>query len=563
MSVSILNTALSGLAAFQRSLETTSNNISNVNTEGYSRQRADYATRPEQFLGGNYVGTGVYVASITRSYDQFITGQVRSSNSAFGEVDRFHSLSTQIDNLLAGESTSMAPAMKSFFNAVHEVADDPSSIPARQVMLSEAENMAASFNTMSARFAELRDQVNVDMGNMLKDLNSYAKEIADLNVKIVADIGRARGEQMPNELLDKRDLLLNKIAGLIDVSVVGQQDGSVSVFIGKGQPLVLGNYASTLALKSSDFDPTYKEIFMDGNDISNQLSGGSLYGTLRFRDEVLDPAQQQLGLLAAGIAVEFNRVHEVGFDLNGAAGLAFFDLDALHQPDQIPVARNPNNPSSAAISAIYQSNNVADLTADDYRLDVTATGYTLTRLSDKQVTTGALGNSATATPYGFELDLSGALQNGDSFLIRPAFEAAAKLSVAIKEPKQVAAAQANVITDPGPPPTFAGLPGDNRNALALAGLETSKLMLASSATFDDAYGQMVSKVGTQTHSAEVARSAQDTLLKQATASWESVSGVNLDEEAANLIKFQQSYQAAAQAIAVTNTLFDSLIGAVR
>jgi len=263
MSISILNTALSGLAAFQRSLETTSNNISNVNTEGYSRQRAEYATRPEQFLGGNYIGTGVNVSNIARGYDQFITGQVRSSSSAFGEVDRYHSLSAQIDNLLAEEGTSLAPAMKSFFNAVHEVADDPSSIPARQVMLSEAENMTASFNTMNARYVEIRDQVNVDMGNMLEDLNSYAKEIADLNVKIVADIGRARGEQLPNELLDKRDLLLNKIAELVDVSVVDQQNGSVSVFIGKGQSLVLGDYAATLELKSSDFDPAYKEIFMD------------------------------------------------------------------------------------------------------------------------------------------------------------------------------------------------------------------------------------------------------------------------------------------------------------
>jgi len=556
MSVSILNTALSGLAAFQRSLETTSNNISNVNTEGYSRQRADYATRPEQFLGGNYVGTGVYVASITRSYDQFITGQVRSSNSAFGEVDRFHSLSSQIDNLLAGDSTSMAPAIKSFFNAVHEVADDPSAIPARQVMLSEAENMAASFNTMSARFAELRDQVNVDMDNMLKDLNSYAKEIADLNVKIVADIGRARGEQMPNELLDKRDLLLNKIANLIDVSVVGQQDGSVSVFIGKGQPLVLGNYASTLELKSSDFDPAYKEIFMDGNDISNQLSGGSLYGTLRFRDEVLDPAQQQLGLLAAGIALEFNEVHQNGtngsgaFDLDGKTGGALFDLGS----PQVKVI-----PDSVAVSASFVTPpSVADLRASDYEITITAlpNTYTLKRLSDNTVI-------SNPTDEGLDLNLVGPFSLNEKFLIRPAYNAASDIRVTITDPRQIAAAQANVITDPGPPPTFAGLPGDNRNALALAQLETSKAMLNGNATFDDTYGQMVSKIGTQTHSAEVARSAQDTLLKQATASWESVSGVNLDEEAANLIKFQQSYQAAAQAIAVTNTLFDSLIGAVR
>jgi len=568
MSVSILNTALSGLAAFQRSLETTSNNISNVNTEGYSRQRAEYATRPEQFLGGNYVGTGVYVNNIARGYDQFITGQVRSSSSAFGEVDRYHSLSTQIDNLLAEDGTSIAPAMKSFFNAVHEVADDPSSVPARQVMLSEAENMTASFKTMNARFVEVRDQVNVDMGNMLEDLNSYAKEIADLNVKIVADIGRARGEQMPNELLDKRDLLLKKVSELVDVSVVDQQNGSVSVFIGQGQPLVLAEHAATLELRNSDFDQTHKEIFMDGQNISNQLSGGSLYGSLRFRDEVLDPAQQQLGLLAAGIAVEFNRVHELGtdgsgaFDLNGKPGLPFFGLS------QIPVLADPNNPSSAPVTATYRPNDVADLSASDYRLEVTAAGYTLTRVSDNKVESGAVGNNQTLTSFGFELDLSDAslaglpLSDKLSFLIRPAYLAAANVGVAITDPKQIAAAQDNVV-NAGPPVVISGLPGDNRNALALAQLETANTMLDGKATFDDTYGQLVSKVGTQTHSAVVSRSAQDTLLKQATASWESVSGVNLDEEAANLIKFQQSYQAAAQAISVTNVLFDSLIGAVR
>ncbi|MGR8931258.1 MAG: flagellar hook-associated protein FlgK [Gammaproteobacteria bacterium] len=559
MSISILNTALSGLAAFQRSLETTSNNISNVNTDGYSRQRAEYATRPEQFLGGNYVGTGVQVTNIARSYDQFITGQVRSSNSAFGEVDRFHSLSSQIDNIIAADGTNMAPAIKSFFNAVHEVADDPSSVPARQVMLSEAENMAHNFNTLSARFTEIRDQVNTDMGNMLTDLNSYAKDIADLNVRIVADIARARGEQMPNELLDKRDLLLNKIAKIIDVSVLEQQNGSVSVFIGKGQSLVIGDYAATLSLENSPTDTSRKEIFMDGQNISKQLSGGTLYGSLRFRDEVLEPTQQQLGMLAAGIAVEFNRVHQAGYDLNGVAGGPLFDLDPLNQPDQIPINRNPNNPSAGTVVATYQPGGAASLAPSDYRLDITAAGYTLTRLSDNVSSNGALGGAVTATPFGFDLDLSNAaLADGDNFLIRPTYRAAGNIDVVISDPRLVAAATDFVA---GPP--VAGLPGDNRNALALAQLETSNTMLGGTATFDDTYGQLVSKVGTQTHSADVSRSAQDALLRQATASWESVSGVNLDEEAANLIKFQQSYQAAAQAISVTNTLFDSLIGAVR
>lgn len=546
MSIGLLNTALSGLAAFQRSLETTSNNISNVNTEGYSRQRAELATRPEQFLGGNFIGTGVSVDNIARSYDQFITSQVRSSNSAFGEVDTYHSLATQIDNIVAAEGTSLAPSMKAFFNAVHEVADDPSSIPARQVMLSEAESLTQSFNTMNGRFEQIRDQVNVDMGGMVNDLNSYAKEIAQLNVKIVADIGRAKGEQLPNQLLDQRDNLLNKMAKLIDVSVVNQKDGSISVFIGKGQPLVLSDYAGTLSVKNSDTDPMHKEIFMNGQNISNQLSGGSLFGSLRFRDEVLDPAQQQLGLLAAGMALEFNKVHEAGGDLTGAPGGPFFTLGT---PEVMPEA---GTHSLSVAAAFATPPSAANLTGSDYKLTVTGpASYTLTRLSDNTL--------ITPPADGFDITLSGTFTAAESFLIRPVYSAAKDIKLAITDPKQIAAAGGFINGSPnvGVPP------GDNRNALALAQLENSSLMFNGTATFSDAYGQMVSKVGTQTRNAQVSRSAQDTLLKQATTSWESVSGVNLDEEAANLIKFQQSYQAAAQAISVANTLFDSLIGAVR
>lgn len=546
MSIGILNTALSGLAAFQRSLETTSNNISNVNTEGYSRQRAELTTRPEQFLGGNFVGTGVYVANIARTYDQFITNQVRSSHSTFGEVDQFHSLATQVDNLTANESTSLAPVIKSFFNAVHEVADDPSAIPARQVLLSEAESMAVGFNTMVNRFETIRDQVNVDMGNMVDRLNSYASEISQLNVKIVADVGRASGQRQPNELLDQRDDLLNKVAKIIDVSVINQNDGSINVFIGKGQSLVMGGYAASLSLQGATGDPTHQEVVMNGQNITQQISGGSLSGSLRFQDEVLDPAQQQLGVLATGIAMEFNQLHQLGYDLEGNSGLAFFDLGASTSQ----VIANPGDAAAVGVSIVGPA---ADLTVSDYRLTITGAGpsYTLTRLSD---------NAGLSPPVdGFDLSL-GAVNVGDSFLIRPAFNAAKtiKLNPAIYDPKQIAAAGDFVA---GPP--IKGLPGDNRNALALAQLEVSKLMLNGSATLVDTYGQLVGKVGTRTHSAEVSRTAQEVLLNQATSAWESVSGVNLDEEAANLIKFQQSYQAAAQSISVANSLFDSLLGAVR
>lgn len=541
MPTGILGTAVSGLMAFQRSLDTTSHNIANVNTEGYSRQRTELETRPARFTGAGYVGQGVDIANITRSYDQFVTKQLRSSTSSFGELEKFHQLSAQIDNIIADEGTGMSPALKSFFNAVNEVADDPSSIPARQVMVNETEILAQHFNTMNARFEDINGLANNEMELIVEDINSIASALADLNVKIVTDTGRSSGKRQPNDLLDQRDVLLSQLAEKIDVSVLDQKNGSVSVFIGKGQALVLETGYSKLSVVNSVTDPLHKEIQIDGQSVSKQLSGGELSGILRFRDEVLEPTQQQLGLLAAGLAVEFNELHQQGFDLNGGAGGPVFSLGS----PEIPVV-DVVSAAGGGVTATYKTS-AANLEATDYQLEVTGTGpttFTLTRLSDN--------TAVTAASVGFDVAFSGTMTVGDKFMIRPTFEAAKSLSAQITDPKKIAASQ-----------TATTLPGDNRIALQLADLESQAKLLGGSATFSETYGQLISSVGTVTHAASVGRSAQEVLLNRAQQERERVSGVNLDEEAANLIKFQNSYQAAAQAISVSRTLFDTLIGAVR
>lgn len=542
MSVGILDTALSGLVAFQRSLETTSNNIANVNTEGYSRQRAELATRPETFTSIGYIGNGVDATNITRGYDQFITNQVRASTSAFGDADAYHTLASGIDNVIADDSTGLAPVLQGFFGAVHGVANDPTSIPMRQSMLSEADALAKNFNTMGQRFADMRNQVNQDMKGMVNDLNDFAKSIADLNGKIVSDIGRTNGKQMPNELLDQRDALLKKVAEKVDVSVVPQQDGSVSVFIGQGQPLVMATNASTLSTQGSALDPAHLEIHMAGQDITKFLSGGELTGNLRFRDEVLDPAQQRLGLLAAGIAIEFNKLQQNGYDLDGNSGAP----SPLFAPPVISVTSS--NPATVLTAGYVTPASSANLQPSDYKVTVTGTvptSYTLTRLSD---------NATIASPAaaGFTLAFDGNEAVGNTFLVKPTFYAARNIADQLSDPRKIAAAS-----------TAAGVPGDNSNALSMANLEQTKTLLGGTASFSEGYGQLVAQVGTLTHSADISRSAQDVLLKQATASREAISGVNLDEEAANLIKFQNAYQASAKVVSVVNSLFDTLIGAVR
>lgn len=553
MAIGILSSALSGLAAFQRSLEVTSNNISNVNTEGYSRQRVELQTTPEQFIGHGYLGSGVTATNIKRSYDEFINTQLRSSSTAFSDVDSFYVLSTQMDNLIANETTGLAPAMKSFFDAVNNVANDPTSIPTRQVMLSEADSIARQFNTMSSRFDDLRQQVNNNLDTSVQELNGYTKSIADLNRQIMDAVGKTSGQQMPNALMDQRDLLLSQMAEKMDISVVPQPDGSFSVFTQQGQPLVLGVTASSLSLQGATNDPSRLQLMLNGEDITGNLTGGEIYGNLRFRDEMLDPAQNQLGLLATGLAVEFNKVHRDGYDLNGATGANFFDLGAATNLPVISKVQDGN----LTVTADFVAPTAAVNLGASYRVDVTGVApsntYTLTNLSDNSVASGL--SDAGLAAFGFNLNFSGtgAVNVGDSFQVSPFFKAAESLKIdpAITNPRQIAAAGA------------ANQPGDNSKALELASLESLKLMLGGKSSFTEVYGQLVADVGSQTYTASVSRGAQKVLLEQATQAREDLAGVNLDEEAANLIKFQNSYQAAAKAVSVANTLFDSLLGVIR
>ncbi len=580
MASGMLGTAITGLKAFQRSLETTSQNISNVNTDGYSRQRVELATKKEQMIGVGYLGTGVNVTNITRSYDQFITTQLRSSTAAFGDVDKYSQLASQVDDILADPSVGMEPAIKNFFNAVNEATNDPSSIPARQVLLSETDILTSRFDTMNARFTQIRKQINTGMVVVTDEITALSKSIADINLQIAASQGQASGNQQPNGLLDKRDNLLNQLAERVDISVVPSNSNMVNVFMGQGQVLVLDGIANEVITKPTIFDPSKLDVVLktpSGTEgiISNQITGGSLAGTVRFRNEILDPAQQRLGAVAASIAMEFNNIHETGFDVDGNKGELFFKGQGMGTT-VIPVSANTTNATSSSITVMFDKNNIKNIDYSDYKLEVGAgPTYQLTREADNtsitltnNTATGVLSPPVTvpATELpGISITISpaGGLTVGDAFLIRPTFTAASTTLQNITDPRKVALATNKATDSNGAVYNVTGpMPGDNRNGLLLAGLENKQGMLGGTASFQGGYGLVVSEVGVLTNSAKIATAAQETLLNNAKDSWGNVSGVNLDEEAANLIKFQQSYQAAAQMISVSSTLFDSILGAV-
>ncbi|MGD0961682.1 MAG: flagellar hook-associated protein FlgK [Methylomonas sp.] len=554
MTAGILSTALSGLNAYQQALDTTSNNISNASTPGYDVEQAQFSTLPEQQTAAGFIGAGVTVANVTRSYNQFLNNQVLSSTSAYNNSNTYYTLASQIDNMIANQSTGLSTAMSTFFNDANNVANNPSDLPSRQVLLTDSAALATQFNDISSTFAGLTTQVNGNLSNSVQQLNSYAQSLAQLNGQIVTNSNTGTG-QSPNGLLDQRDQLLNQISQLANVSVVNQPNGAINVFIGQGQPLVLANSASTLSVQASPTDSNQMEVMVNGQDISNQITGGQIAGNIQFRSQVLQPAQQQLGLVATGLATAVNNVQQAGVDLNGNQGLPLFTLGA----PTAQVQGTYNDPNLQVSANFVAPTSVAGLAAS-YQLTVTGTApsdtFTLTNLANNTSVTGLSSASlaTTAAADGFSINFSGgSLTSGDSFQISPNYNTAATIQVnsAITSPGQIAAAS-----------SAAGLPGDNSNALALANLENQPLMENGASTFSQVYGQLVTTVGENTSSAQTNSTAQNTVLQNATQAQQSLSGVNLNEEAANLIQYQNAYQAAAKSVSVVQTLFTSILNMV-
>ena len=542
----------SALLAYQRAIAVTGQNIANVGQEGYSRQRIDLETRNPQFSGAGWYGQGVDVAGVNRITDQFVQRQVLDNSAGSARQQVYYQYAQRADSLLADPDAGLAPVLQQFFAAVQDVANDPTSTAARQVLLSQGEALSDRFAFLQRRLDDQRQVVEGQIGAAVEEVNGLASGIADLNRQIAEGIGQAGGAA-PNDLLDQRDAMIEELSGLVAVQTLPQGDGTVNVMIGNGQNLVMGSTAVTLSAQPLGADPSRTEIALlnPGSivPVTDIISGGELGALLDVRREILDPAQNALGRTAVGLALSFNEQHSSGVDLDGAAGGDFFRL-----PDgEVLVGRG--NSASGAPTLTYTD--ASALTMADYRASFDGVEWRLTRAgSTTPLATTAPGGTLAAD--GFELDLSGiaGAAAGDSFDVRPTRTAAAELGVALTDPRAFAAAL--------PPDTpGASVVGDNRNALALAGLGTERVLANGTTSISASYNELVADVGVKTRQAQLSADAQGRMLEASRAQRESISGVNLDEEAANLLRYQQAYAAAAQVIATAGTMFDTLLMAVR
>ena len=625
----MLGTGLSSLRALQKALDTTAHNIANVSTEGYTRQRVDFATRTPQAYGTNWIGSGVDAKQVRRVYDQFLAEQVRTSSGTLARLDAFASQAERLDNLLGDTSNGLNASLQGFTDAINEISSTPSSISARQVLLAQGRALVNRLQTYDTRLREMSADVDTRFAVEAGEISVLAQSVARLNGDIATAVQQTG--QPPNDLLDQRDKLIDQLSAKVGVTVVAEGNSSLNVFIGNGQPLVLGNVASQITTISDPLDPTRLQLALQTPagtvDISRSVSGGTLGGLLDWRREMLDPARNELGRITLAVASQVNNQHREGMDLAGALGGNFFNVGAAS-------VTYPTTNSGSALATATRTN-LGAITTSDYVLTNTGTGYTLRR-QDSGTAVSFTGTGTAIDPFvfdGMSVVVGAGAAVGDQFVIHPTRDAIQGFGVAITDPARVAAAApirasaaatnagsatvtpgevldsgnaqllstasivftsattysvnggANVAFTPGGNidvngwrvqingqpaigDTFtvrnnAGAVGDNRNAFALADSMKLGIVEGGTVSVTAAVERFTGNLGTQTRAAQMSRDAEGMVNETDIAARDAVSGVNLDEEAANMLRFQQAYAAAAQIIAVSGQLFDELINAVR
>lgn len=618
----LLATGSSALLAFQRALNTVSHNVANINTPGYSRQRAEMQAREG---GSGYEGSGVQVVDIRRMADSLATARLLDSSGELSRLQQMTVLTDRVDKLFSDKATGITKPWSGFFDSVSALSSSAASSADRENLLSQAGALVSRFNQIDKHLDGLDSELNAGLTAGVAEVNRLTTEIAQLNGRIGGNVNAS------GDLLDRRDQLISELVGFTGGTAVAQDAGLVNVFTAGGQPLVVGATASQLVTTTDPYRPDRLQVALQTGfqqtDLGKGALGGQMGALLEFRANVLDPAVAELGRIAVSLGRTFNEGHAAGMDLYGQLGGEFFDLPTP------TIAPHSGNGGTALLTA--QITDTGALRSQDLLLRFDGTNWTAAQAGNG-TPVAMTGTGTAADPLvinGVSVVVAGAAQAGDRFQVLPTAGAAGAISLAISDPGRIAAAtavkgssdlgnlgtgklsgmrvvdasdpallnpstidfiDANQYTIDGTGP-FAYTPGqtiahngwslvldgvpvagdsfgvgptganssDNGNATLLANLDDARVLNAGTMTLNGAIGGLTTSVGSSARQADYAAEAQQVIHDQAQAARDSISGVNLDEEAADLMRLQQAYQAASQIISTADTLFQSLLNAVR
>lgn len=668
MSFNLLNIANSGIRANSELLQTTSKNIANVNTEGYVRERTEFTTMID-----NQVGRG----QTYRLLNEFAQKQLNRDTSNKSFFDQFVSEASRVDQIFSEKSNSLSTSINSMFNNVQEALNQPSSTVARSLVMSDAQNLIDQMDRLAGIVSEQKAVVNEQLEIFSEEANTLIESISSLNQEI-AGVHGTKNEADASSAYNERDKAIRDLSKLIDIETLDGPNGEKQVFMGTGEAVVMQNGSFNLFSISGDPDANFKELRLDVNggkavplDIDPTKLKGKIGGLLAFRDDILVPAQNQIGQMGIALADSFNQQNRLGMDANGELGGDIFNIPT------VSAFVYQANTGTANMSATVEAGKGSELPASDFVITYTGNpnevsiqpidnkGEPLGAASLAIIPPSGIIDSAAITSgeaFGLELNITGAGNAGDQFQVKLNSGAAGNISlttgrgedIALASPIRTAdgldntgtgsispgnvtdvttgsfsnpldlangpisivkTANANEyqLTDGNGTTTFtvtppannilaqAGAPydgygfdfniegvpatgdtfnlefneggfDDNRNGQKLADLQNTDLVrqnvVASASadnhkTLNQAYAGLVTDVGVVTSQAKTNGAAFDALAQQSEAWYESLSGVNLDEEAANLLRFQQSYAASAQVLSAARSIFDTLLSAAR
>lgn len=677
MADNLLSIGTSGVLASNSLLQTTSNNISNLNTPGYTRQTTEFES--------SVIGLGVGQGLTNRVASEFALRQVRRDTAALAYYQQYQTEASRVDTLFSNTSNNVSTAVNDLFQKIQNANSDPANSSSRSLVLGSAESMLSKFTTLSTLVLEQKTHINQQLDSYVNEANGLITSIAQLNKEISGYGTNHANRPEPLALQDKRDEALRKLSELMEVNTLDAENGEKLVFTASGQSLILQQGKFSLLGTAGDPDPERKELTMQLDyrptvlkDVDIENLGGKIGGLLKFRSAMLEPTQNKLGQIALAIADGINSQNRLGMDANGQLGKDIFSLGTY---GGLPMR---DNTGAGKVVATIESGKASDMPPNEFLVTYTAPNqFKLEVLDDKGavISGSAVSQTITSYPatfnssnvpgnmlYGFEITLdnsAGAFASGDQFVLKPLNTAAQSVSILNGRPEDLALAspvrgiftQSNLgngrigavqVTDTDPatsrfvaPSSINGAPftitaiagnqyeirdssntllgttpalatgqlnnmfsaaglsnfgfdvsltgvpragdtftiefntdgfNDNRNGLALANLQNADLMKKSAVstgaainkmTLNEGYATMVSFIGEKTSQAKISADSSKALLEQSSAWKESISGVNLDEEAANLIRFQQSYAAAAKIISTSQTIFETLLQAAR
>jgi flagellar hook-associated protein 1 FlgK len=549
---SVLNTAKLGLQTNQTAIEVTGHNIANVQTEGFSRQEVTLEVNRPRRVGLAFLGTGVRATNVTRDFDQFLFNQILGESSLLGNYDIRNTFFERLETILDESSgVSLNNAMSEFFSAFDDLSSNPTNQGVRTGVLASAGNLVTVFNNLGNSLFQQRVNLDDAVNAEVTEINGMLDEIAKLNRSILQ---LENGNTPANDLRDQRDLLIKQLSEKIDVQLIDTNDNSTTLTLSGGTPLVVGTSVFKLSTIANTDNSGFKDILVDDGmggtfNVTSEIQGGEMRGYLDMRDVETLGLIDQLDRLAAGLMEQVNSVHLQGLGLDGSSGNLFFE------PLTPMVTTGSQNLGAATVTATNAS--PTTVTVDNYQLQFTsATTFDLFNQTTNQVEGSFV--FAAGVPFnianGLAVTINGAPLPGDTADISISKNAAVNMSLS-----------STVLNDTDKIAAGLSATGDGQNALNISNLQNSLVFSsgaytpgAGNATLDDFYNSMISGLGAGSRSSQTILKQQEGVMLQLNTQRESISGVSLDEEMVNLIKFQQAYAASARMVTVIEEMFDVL-----